>query len=57
MVVSAPEQAQLDDLLFQRMMAKKKRDYDAADRVQQLLRDAGVYVGSPRTSRCGRPEP
>ena len=26
------------------MMAKKKRDYDAADRVQQLLRDAGVYV-------------
>ena len=43
-VVNAPEQAQLDDLLFQRMMAKKKRDYDAADRVQQLLRDAGVYV-------------
>ncbi len=43
-VVNAPEQAQLDDLLFQRMMAKKKRDYDAADRVQQLLRDSGVYV-------------
>ena len=43
-VVNAPEQAQLDDLLFQRMMAKKKRDYDAADRVQQLLREAGVYV-------------
>ena len=43
-VVNAPEQAQLDELLFQRMMAKKKRDYDAADRVQQLLREAGVYV-------------
>ena len=58
MVVNAPEQAQLDDLLFQRMMAKKKRDYDAADRVQQLLRDAGVYVDdrADELMKCGHLE-
>ena len=50
MVVNAPEQAQLDDLLFQRMMAKKKRDYDAADRVQQLLRECwGALMIGRRT--------
>ena len=40
------------------MMAKKKRDYDAADRVQDLLKGAGVYVDDrTRTYEIRVPRP
>lgn len=56
--INPNDQAQLDGLLFERMMAKKKRDYDAADRVQDLLKGAGVYVDDrTRTYEIRVPRP
>ena len=56
--MTVEDQAQLDDLLFQRMTAKKKRDYDAADQGPGASRAAGVYVDDrARTYEIRPPRP
>ena len=42
--VSAADQAALDGLLLQRVLAKRQRDFAQADALQKTLIDAGVHV-------------
>ena len=43
-VLSAADQATLDQLLLERVLAKRKRDFVRADEINAQLKEAGVYV-------------
>ena len=42
--VSAADQATLDQLLLQRVIAKRTRDFDQADKLRDQLREVGCFV-------------
>ena len=42
--MSAADQQALDQLLLERLCAKRRRDFDTADKLRDRLREAGVTV-------------
>ena len=48
--VAPADQVTLDALLLERLIAKKQRDFEKADRLRDALREAGVFVQDHETT-------